>query len=392
MELKPHRPSSIRVAVLSEADLAAAQRFFAKTWGDRHVSGSQRQDREISRSWAAGESPFPDLMPAPAIGVFDLGEIVGYLGSIPTAFWDGRHEVEAYWIKGFMVSPSYRNGPLGYQLAKKMRDVTGLAGILVVASAARRLFEAVGFRDLGAIPNLVVPINSRRLLQLADPDRLGLKSRSRLQRVALGLARWAPVAKVAGTVIDLALAALAGANCALSRDVETRVESTPPPKEEIDRLWRHMRETLDFCPTRSGVYVHWRYAGGGTGRYRFVHVRRGAQLVALVVVRLPERLDDPRLAGLKVALIVDLIVDVRDRSAGAAALLAARRWARREQCDAALLTVPQRQIGKVARRIGFIRVPGNVHFLMRTPNDAFEAPNTLDNAWVTRGDAWGDDI
>ena len=392
MDQKPHRPQNFRVAVLSVGDRAAAQRFFARTWGEQRAPDSEQAASEIVRDLENCEFPFPHLAPAPAIGVFNQEEIVGYLGSIPTGFWDGRQEVDAYWIKGFMVEPSYRNGPLGYQLAKMMRDVTGLAGILVVASAARRLFEAVGFRDLGAIPNLVIPINSRRLLELADPDRLGLKSASRLQRMVLRVARGRIAARIGGTLIDLTLSALAGAKRVASRDVEAHVESTPPPKEEIDQLWRRMRESLDFCPTRSGAYIHWRYVGDGSGRYRFVHVRRGAQLVGLVVVRLPERLDDPRLAGLKVALMVDLMVDVRDRSAGTAALLAARRWARLPNCDAALLTLPQLHLRRVARGIGFIRVPGNIHFLIRAPRDTCVVPNTLDNAWVTRGDAWGDDI
>src|SRR5690606_30220341 len=114
--------------------------------------------------------------------------------------------------------------------------------------------------------------------------------------------------------------------------------------------------------------------------------------VALVVVRKPERLDDPRLAGLRVGLVVDLLVDPVDTPAVIAGLLAARRWGRSARCDAVLLTLPQRDINRVARGLGFVKIPGNVHFLLRTPPGSATAPASLAGAWVTRGDAWGDDI
>jgi hypothetical protein len=57
-----------------------------------------------------------------------------------------------------------------------------------------------------------------------------------------------------------------------------------------------------------------------------------------------------------------------------------------------LLTVSHRDLGCIARRLGFVKIPGNVHFLLRTPPGTAMAPATLENVWVTRGDAWGDDI
>jgi hypothetical protein len=326
------------------------------------------------------------------VGILDREAVVGYLGSIPTAFWDGRSERDGYWIKGFMVLEAYRNGPLGYLLARQMRDVTGLSGVMVVAPPARRLFEALGYRDMGAVANLLTPVNPVGLLRSADPRRLNIASLPKALMLILGLLRWAPFAWLGGTVMRVALALLDGFNHLRYARMRAVASSVPPGAQEIDALWLRMRRRLDFAANRGGAYVHWRYATGDRQRYEFLVVREGSRLAALAVVRQPQRLDDPRLAGLRIGLVVDFIADPVDTHAVAKGLLAVRRWGRAGKCDAVLFTVPHRDISDIARRLGFAKIPGNVHFMLRTPPGTAMAPATLDGSWVTRGDAWGDDI
>jgi len=49
----------------------------------------------------------------------------------------------------------------------------GVAAVMTVAPAARRLFQAVGFKDLGAVPNYVSVIRPTRVLRAIDVERLG---------------------------------------------------------------------------------------------------------------------------------------------------------------------------------------------------------------------------
>lgn len=376
--------AALRILTLSEADEPALQAFYREGYG-----GSGTHSKAVA---PAGGCPFTAGVPAPIAGVYDGAQIVGHLGSIPTEFWDGTRQVPAYWLKGFLVLERLRNGPIGFLLAKHMSKVAPLSGVMVVAPAARRLFAALGYKDMGALPNYVTIVRPVKVLRVLDLDQLGLGSLPGWLRIAMRAARIAPLAWLGGGAVRCALALLDGINRLTCLGLRTEVLSQPPPAVEIDALWERQRTGLDFGAARSGGYIHWRYAQQSAGRYQFLAIRRGAVLAALVVVRRPERTDDPRLAGLQVGLVVDLVADPADAHSLTAALLAARAWARRAVCDAVLLTISHRGIARLATRLGYARLSGNVHFLLRTPAGSIAPPKDMQGAWLTRGDAWGDDI
>jgi hypothetical protein len=379
--------TSLRVSVLSKSDGPALRAFYRAVWN----SSATTDEPEGDTTGASVRCPFtPD--PPPLVGVFSDAELIGHLGSIPTVFWDGRRSTAAHWLKGLMVLEQYRNGPIGYQLVKEMMKRVSLTAVMTVAPAARRLFQAVGFKDLGAVPNYVTVIRPARVLRAIDVERLGLASLPRILRVLLGIARSPPVAWVGGAAAAVGLRLLDGMNHLTSLGLRARVVATPPRVTETDALWQRLRGQLNLAPCRDGAYIEWRYAGGRPGRYQFIEVRRRGALVALVVVRRPERVDDPRLAGLRVGLVVDLLVDPTDAAAVTAAFLATRKWARKAAWDAVLLTLSHLGVGRLVKRLGFVKIPGNVHFMLRAPPGTLEAPENTERSWLTRGDAWGDDI
>lgn len=375
----------IRVAELTAADAAAVSVFYRKVWN----GGAPEQDDKAGSVAPAVECPFTAAMPAPVAVVFAGEDVVGYLGSIPTELWDGSRNAGAHWLKGFMVLEQYRNGPIGYLLLKQLMKQVGIGAVMTVAPAARRLFEAVGFRDVGVVPNYVSIIRPTKVLRALDVEKLGMDSLPGLLKAGLRVANSPPVAFLGGVAASAGMTLLDGVNRVRGAGLSAQVQSSPPAAQQIDALWRAMRGSLAMLPNRSGAYIAWRYAGR---RYQFICVRRGEALAALAVVRRPERVDDPRLAGLRVGLIVDLVVDPLDTAAARQALLAARGWGRRSECDAVLLTLSHRNTGRIMTGLGYARIPGNVHFLLRVPAGALDAPQGLDNAWITRGDAWGDDI
>jgi hypothetical protein len=291
-----------------------------------------------------------------------------------------------------MVLEQYRNGPIGYQLVKEMMKRVSLTAVMTVAPAARRLFQAVGFKDLGPVPNYITVIRPTRVLCALDVKRLGLASLSRSLRLTLKVARWPPAAWLGGITASAGLCLLDMANHLSSLGLRAVATATLPSAAEIDALWHRLRPQLNLAPSRSGAYMEWRYLGGRPGRYEFIEVRKRGQLRALLVVRRPERVDDPRLAGLRLGLVVDLIVDPTDRGAVTAAFLGARSWGRKAACDAVLLTLSHLGVGRLVKRLGFVKIPGNVHFMLRAPAGALNAPQDTARSWLTRGDAWGDDI
>src|SRR5439155_21678415 len=92
----------------------------------------------------------PGEVPPVAI-VLDGSRVLGYCGSIPHRLWDGVAERPAYWVKGLMVLPEYSRGPIGFLVVKQLATQLTRATALVVAPAARRLFSALGYTDLGAV-------------------------------------------------------------------------------------------------------------------------------------------------------------------------------------------------------------------------------------------------
>ena len=79
-------------------------------------------------------------------------------------------------MKGFMVLPEHRNGPIGYLVLKEAVRRLGIAAVLTVADPSRRLFEAMGFRNLGMLSNQILPLRPARIAASIDAEALG-KSR-----------------------------------------------------------------------------------------------------------------------------------------------------------------------------------------------------------------------
>jgi GNAT superfamily N-acetyltransferase len=370
---------------LSASDGPALREFYRAVWN------SDNGGNDTEAGDATVQCPFTPH-PPPFVGVYSGAQLIGHLGSIPTQFWDGQRDADAHWLKGLMVLEQYRNGPIGYQLVKEMMKQVSLTAVMTVALPARRLFQAVGFKDMGPVPNYVTVVRPIRVLRAIDVERLGLASLPRFMKVLLSLTRLGPVAWLGGGVGAIGLGVLDGVNRLRTLGLRIRFSGQPPATGDTDALWQKLRAQTNLAPSRGGSYIRWRYAGAKPGRYEFIDVRRGGRLAALVVVRRPERVDDPRLAGLNVGLVVDLVVDPTDAAAVTAAFLATRKWAKKAACDAVLLTLSHLGVGRLVKPLGFVKIPGNVHFMLRAPAGALNAPQDTARSWLTRGDAWGDDI
>jgi hypothetical protein len=395
--MKQQKAPTIRATRLGAEDAVALAEFHRQAWhapAPGEGAASATADTEGGKKIGSVDGcPFTASLPAPAVGVYDGPEIIGYLSSIPAEFWNGERSVPAHWLKGFMVLESRRNGPIGFMLAKKMADEVGHSGAMVVASNARRLFEALGYHDAGAVPNFLTVTRPVKFLRALDIEKLGLASLPQALRRALRTTRSAPVAGVCGIAAGLALGTLTLISKLVSFGLRVRVTADPPAEALVDPVWARLRAQTEFAPSRSGAYLSWRYSGENSGRYEFLSVYSGTRLRGVAVVRRSERDDDPRLAGLRLGLIVDLVVDPSDKRAIVAVLVAARSWGRRNGCDAVLLTLSHRKVGSLAIKVGYARIPGNVHCLLRSRNGEFDAPKGgLGKSWLTRGDAWGDDI
>jgi GNAT superfamily N-acetyltransferase len=364
-------------------------RFFRKVWTDTATGESVRHALvEAARSNPA--APGADV---PAVVYVRDGEVIGYLGTIPVKFWNGQVETVAHWLKGFMVLPEYQNGPVGFAVLKEMLKHVDVSGTMSVAAPARRLFKAVGFVECGVIPNYVSLLRAGRVARSIDIANLGL-----------GLPPWlhgsARVAQKAG--LAWAGGAIAGMGFHVWRvfrgssiGMFTDLSGGLPSRTALDELWAHARPTILAGAVRDGTFLSWRYAAGAGAMYEAVAVYEGRskrRLVAIAVVRRSSGTSDHRLRGLKVATLADILFRADEPNAGVAALRGAETVARRMGADALVCSAAHPAITSALRRRAYLRLPGNVHLMLRDPAGVMGPPLPVDAWWLMRGDASSDEV
>lgn len=382
-------PEPVRARRLGEPDADAIAQFMRTAEWDANATP------DGVREWlrrSAEQNPFEPGAEPPVVGVFVGPLLVACLTSIPTRIWNGKELAAAHWLKGFWVLDQYRDGLIGFLLLKEMLKHVGLAASMPAALLPRRLSVALGLLDLGAVRNYIEPLRIARILRRLDPQLLELNGVSKRASIALKFAKIPPVAYAAEALITLSLAALRLPSILAVRALTTQLGERLPSEADLDSLWARARSAETCCATRSGAYLRWRYERGESGRYWFASCWRGVELVGLAVVQHPERLGDPRLAGLVVGSVVDLVLDPSCPAALPSVLGAARRRSGSLNYDALLLTMSNLALRAGARRAGYIPMPGNIHLMLRDPGGKHGLSPNLDVWMVTRGDAWSDHL
>jgi hypothetical protein len=382
-------PEPLRARRLGETDADAIAEFMRSAGWDANATP------DTVREWlrtAAAQNPFEPGAGPPLVGVFIGPLLVACLTSIPTRFWNGREFAAAHWLKGFWVLEQHRDGLIGYLLLKEMLKHVGLAASMPAALGPRRLSVALGMLDLGTVRNYIEPLRIARILRKLDSRLLELNGVPKSASIALKIAKIPPVAYAVEALITLGLAAARLPSVLAVRALTAQLGEQLPSEADLDSLWDRARGAGSCCASRSGAYLRWRYQRGANGRYWFASCWRQAELVGLAVLQHPERLDDPRLAGLMIGSVVDLVLDARCPDALPSMLGAARRWARSLNYDALLLTLSHLALRGPVLRGGYVPMPGNIHLMLRDPGGKHGLSPNLDAWMVTRGDAWSDHL
>jgi len=389
--------SRIQVMLATEEHAAAIAAFYRQVWNPHATAElfvSTRRQAAADNVAAPGEPP-------PIAIVLEGDRVIGYCGSVPQRLWDGVAERPAYWVKGLMVLPEYRRGPIGYLVWQQMAAQLTRATMTIVTPAAQRLFRASGYTDLGAMTNFVRLLRPGQVAQRLDVAGLGL-GLPRWIAVGARLAQRTGLAGVAGAcvgvVADLTATATrrAGARFAMDCTIE------PPSRDELDELWREARGSIAASPVRDGLYLRWRFGADGTApglgpeadesRYLFITAREDTRLAGIAVLLQPREHSDPRLGGACVATISDIVFPANGSAVGFALLAAAERAARARQADAILCSATHRALARLLRRQSYLPLPGNVHFYHRDATGVTRWPLDLGSWWLTRGDGGADEV
>jgi hypothetical protein len=357
--------------------------FFRQTWDPHSTADQVHAARRVSARENCSE---PGLVP-PTFAAIQDDRVIGYCSSLPLMLWSRGFAHRAYWAKGLMVLPEFRGGPIGFHVLNALSKSRPLMAAVTVAEGSKRLFGALGFRDYGAIPNLIRPTRLRLAANQLRP--LNLAATGTPMRLALGsaeLLRRTGLAALGGALADGITAPFW--HSPLSNGARISIEIILA-QSSVDLLWQEVREKLGGHPFRNHEALASHYSGEGDSPYRFVCLWRDDALKGVAVLKTPRLQGDSRLAGLRMASISDLLISPEDPDLGAL-LKATEQQAAFLGAGAVILSVSNRRVVEVARRRGYLERPGNIHFFLKATGQSTVWPDTLGEWWLTRGDGESD--
>jgi hypothetical protein len=259
-----------------------------------------------------------------------------------------------------------------------------------VDDAPRRVFGAFKMKDLGRLTEHVRLLRPERVLERLDPSAFGFGSKPAM-RAVLGVARLPGLSHLGGALLRAAFA-IRGSTARRSRGLHAALD--PQSDRGLDELWEQVASELRCTPVRDAAYFRRLYGGSAGGSYRILSMERDGSPVAWASIRLPrngEGADDPRLRGIRIATLSEVVVPVSRADDALALLREAESVARDEGADALLCSASDPRLRHWLSSSAFVRVGGNLHFVARGPRDGPPLPVSLDEWWLTRADGGADD-
>lgn len=343
---------------------------------------------EASRAAIARTNPGAVYGRIPTILALLDGQPVAHFTSIPERLSIAGAAQPVAWTAGFHVLPEHRNGPLGVMVAKEMVKIAPNSMCTTVLDAPLRIFTALGWRHLGTVPNQLRVLDAVALARRLDPARIGLSSRTGRYFV---LAKRTGVASLGAWLGGSALRIWAAT---ASRDRGATTQAVPDLArwngfDEADALWERSAAKIAASVVRDGKRLRWRFAAAAD-RYILIQARQAGALVGWIVLKRPSAEGDPRLGGLRVSAVVDLMFPP-DRPEVASTLLGAAEAHLRQDrlAEAMIASTPHAPTRRLLARLGYVEIGGNLHLIVH-PSVLSDPAPTFDAWWHARGDGDAD--
>ncbi len=366
--------------------LPALTEFYRDIWDaeatEARVAGS--------RALAAARNPVSPGEEVPTYLLMQGSRALGHLSTIPVQVQALGATRPGYWFIGFMVRPEHRNGPIGYLMLKEASKELELTLSLTVAAPSIRLFKAVGFSELGVVPNYLRLLRPDRVLRRIDLAAVGLGGLPNLLQQSVKLFQRPGFAELAGYGARAGLAAWSGLNGPWRTGVG-RAEGAAPA-DALDAMWQSIGPNLPNLAVRDGRYLGHRYPVGDDHPYEAVRLVAAGRVRGVAYVRRPRADGDSRLRGIRIATLSDLVFDPSRPADGLDLLAGAERLARRMGSDALLVSGSDRRLPAVLKRRGYLKFPGNLVFLVKDNRRELPGESRLGDWWVSRGDMNADSV
>jgi GNAT superfamily N-acetyltransferase len=283
--------------------------------------------------------------------------IIGQYATMPVRLHVKGREVIGSWGMDVMVAPERQRRGLGEVLFRTWDRNVGASLGLGLSDASYRLFQKLGWPDVGPVPCLVKPLTRR----------------------AFRHPRWpVPINRLISAVTWPIVVIIARA-----RPLRAEVRMVQRFDESFTRLWERLAGKFDLAVRRDAAYLNWKFAGAPHVRYSIAALLREGDTAGYVVYR---HLQEPR--G-RVTLLVDFLADPDDEEGVETLLRWVDREARQEDSDKIRTFAMHAGLRSMLRRSGYFQVKSTMEFVVKV-NGAEVGPDFYENtdAWhVTLGDS-----
>jgi GNAT superfamily N-acetyltransferase len=269
--------------------------------------------------------------------------------------------LKASWGMDVMVNPNLQGKGLGSKLFKYWEDHVEAPLGLGLSLASYRLFQKLGWHDVGPVPCYSRPLDLKALLV----RRLGSVLGGALAPfVSLGLRLLYPARQSERADIDI-------------QPLRGTFE------EGFDRLWDEASPGYDFIVERKSRYLEWKFHEVPYVTYEVYQAFRDGELVGYIVLRTAVK------NAVRLGLIIDLFAHPEDRAVVDALLDWAATWGGRNGVARLQIFTFNRQIADRLRYKGFMRLESPMQFCLRIHSDHVDDSFFQDTGrWhVTFGDS-----
>ncbi|HRI17106.1 MAG TPA: GNAT family N-acetyltransferase, partial [Burkholderiaceae bacterium] len=202
--------------------------------------------------WQYLENPAPSRAAPLLVGTV-ADAVVAAIGTMPVSLTlDGTNQAGA-WLVDFYVRRDQRGRGLGMQLIEQAALTAPVVLAFGISDMSDPLFETAGW-----------PRDSSLETMFFHSAEVGLKG--------------------AGKNLVSRIRRFAGKRRDPCEGIEFRIDACGVA-HELDALWSRVARQYGNAVRRDGTYLMWRYAHSPLNSYRWVTVRRGSEIAALMVTR-----------------------------------------------------------------------------------------------------------
>ena len=343
---------TVRVTAYRANDRAALDDMYRRVFGLDAADASR-----LRWTWQYEQNPHRPPSGPPIWIARDGSAIVGQYATMPVRLSLKGREIDGSWGMDVMVTPERQRQGLGERLFETWDDAVGASLGLGLSESSHRLFQKLGWPDVGPVPCLVKP----------------------LSRHAFRRAHWPSIANRLVSAASLPLVRFV----ARARPVSDAVKTIAKFDARFTSLWDRVAPKLTLAVRRDAEYLNWKFRATPHVRYVVAASVDGSDIRGYVVFR---HAREPR--G-RVTLLVDFLTDPDDEDTLLDLLSYVDRSSQEADSDKIRTFAMCESFRRVLRRAGYFRVTSTMEFVakmnaMPVPAAFYEQPER----WhVTLGDS-----